>query len=34
MNAPVLVTGGTGTIGSHVVPMLRQAEREVRILSR
>ncbi|WP_243063449.1 SDR family oxidoreductase [Humibacter sp. RRB41] len=34
MNAPLLVTGGTGTIGSHVVPKLRQAGREVRILSR
>lgn len=34
MNTPVLVTGGTGTIGSRVVPMLRNAGREVRILSR
>ncbi|MHA7984771.1 SDR family oxidoreductase [Rathayibacter sp. CAU 1779] len=34
MNATVLVTGGTGTIGSRVVPMLREAGRDVRILSR
>jgi len=34
MNAPILVTGGTGTIGRSVVPMLRQAGRDVRILTR
>ncbi len=34
MNAPVLVTGGTGTIGSRAVPLLRQAGRDVRILTR
>ncbi|NNC12555.1 NAD(P)H-binding protein [Planctomonas sp. JC2975] len=34
MNATLLVTGGTGTIGSRVVPMLREAGRDVRILSR
>ena len=34
MNAPVLVTGGTGNIGSRVVPLLREAGRDVRILSR
>lgn len=34
MNTPILVTGGTGTIGSRVVPMLRAAGRNVRILSR
>lgn len=34
MTSPILVTGGTGTIGSRVVPMLRAAGREVRILSR
>lgn len=34
VNTPVLVTGGTGTIGSRVVPMLRDAGRPVRILSR
>ncbi|UXY21058.1 NAD(P)H-binding protein [Streptomyces cynarae] len=33
-NAPVLVTGGTGTLGRHVVPLLREAGREVRVLSR
>jgi uncharacterized protein YbjT (DUF2867 family) len=30
----VLVTGGTGTLGRLVVPRLRQAGREVRVLSR
>lgn len=34
MNKPLLVTGGTGTIGSRVVPMLREAGNDVRILSR
>ena len=34
MNTPILVTGGTGTIGSRVVPMLRDAAQDVRILSR
>jgi uncharacterized protein YbjT (DUF2867 family) len=34
MNAPILVTGGTGTIGRRVVPLLRAAGRDVRILSR
>jgi uncharacterized protein YbjT (DUF2867 family) len=34
MNAPLLVTGGTGTIGSRVVPLLRDAGRDIRILSR
>ncbi|MEY2404546.1 MAG: hypothetical protein QOD38_2097 [Acidimicrobiaceae bacterium] len=34
MNSPLLVTGGTGTIGSHVIPILREAGRDVRILSR
>ena len=34
MNSPLLVTGGTGTIGSRVVPILREAGRDVRILSR
>jgi uncharacterized protein YbjT (DUF2867 family) len=34
MNAPILVTGGTGTIGRRVVPLLRAAGRNVRILSR
>ena len=34
MNAPVLVTGGTGTLGRLVVPRLRDAGREVRVLSR
>jgi uncharacterized protein YbjT (DUF2867 family) len=34
MTSPILVTGGTGTLGSHVVPRLREAGREVRVLSR
>ncbi len=34
MNAPILVTGGTGTLGSHVVPLLRAAGQDVRVLSR
>ncbi|MCU1506486.1 MAG: NAD-dependent epimerase/dehydratase family protein [Microbacteriaceae bacterium] len=34
MNTPILVTGGTGTIGSRVVPILRAAGMNVRILSR
>ncbi|MFF1574246.1 SDR family oxidoreductase [Leifsonia sp. NPDC058292] len=34
MNAPILVTGGTGTIGRRVVPLLRAAGQDVRILSR
>ncbi|MEV6978128.1 NAD(P)H-binding protein [Kitasatospora sp. NPDC093806] len=32
--APVLVTGGTGTLGAHVLPLLRAAGREVRVLTR
>jgi uncharacterized protein YbjT (DUF2867 family) len=34
MAAPILVTGGTGTLGRLVVPRLHQAGREVRVLSR
>jgi uncharacterized protein YbjT (DUF2867 family) len=34
MTAPVLVTGGTGTLGRLVVPRLRDAGRDVRVLSR
>jgi len=34
MTAPILVTGGTGTLGGHVVPLLREAGRTVRVLSR
>jgi uncharacterized protein YbjT (DUF2867 family) len=34
MKAPILVTGGTGTLGRLVVPRLRDAGREVRVLSR
>lgn len=34
MTVPILVTGGTGNIGSHVIPYLRSAGRDVRILSR
>ncbi|WP_330305530.1 MULTISPECIES: NAD(P)H-binding protein [unclassified Streptomyces] len=32
--ATVLVTGGTGTLGSLAVPLLREAGRDVRVLSR
>ncbi|HEX7746815.1 MAG TPA: NAD(P)H-binding protein [Micromonosporaceae bacterium] len=34
MTSPILVTGGTGTLGRHVVPRLRQAGYDVRVLSR
>jgi uncharacterized protein YbjT (DUF2867 family) len=34
MNETILVTGGTGAIGSRVVPLLLGADRPVRILSR
>ncbi|HEX2314997.1 MAG TPA: NAD(P)H-binding protein [Thermomonospora sp.] len=34
MTSPILVTGGTGTLGSLVVPRLREAGRTVRVLSR
>jgi uncharacterized protein YbjT (DUF2867 family) len=34
MTTPILVTGGTGTLGKHVVRRLRAAGRDVRILSR
>lgn len=34
MTSPVLVTGGTGTLGRLVVPLLRDAGRTVRVLSR
>lgn len=34
MSATMLVTGGTGTLGRHVVPLLSQAGIEVRVLSR
>jgi uncharacterized protein YbjT (DUF2867 family) len=32
--SPILVTGGTGTLGRHVVSRLRDAGRDVRVLSR
>lgn len=34
MTAHILVTGGTGTIGSRIVPMLQTAGQQVRVLSR
>jgi uncharacterized protein YbjT (DUF2867 family) len=34
MTSPILVTGGTGTLGREVVPRLRNTGREVRVLSR
>lgn len=32
--APLLLTGGTGTLGRHVLPLLREAGRTVRVLTR
>ena len=32
--SPILVTGGTSTLGRHIVPLLREAGRDVRVLSR
>jgi len=34
MTSPILVTGGTGTLGRRVVSRLREAGRDVRVLSR
>ena len=34
MAPPILVTGGTGTLGRHVVSRLRDAGRDVRVLTR
>ncbi|HEX2179778.1 MAG TPA: NAD(P)H-binding protein [Actinomycetota bacterium] len=34
MSSPILITGGTGTLGRHVVPLLREAGRDLRVLSR
>ncbi|MEQ4301094.1 NAD(P)H-binding protein [Plantactinospora sp. B6F1] len=34
MNSPILVTGGTGTLGRLVTPLLREADYPVRVLSR
>ncbi|MCI3272703.1 SDR family oxidoreductase [Streptomyces cylindrosporus] len=34
MTTSILVTGGTGTLGGHVVPLLRAAGHEVRVLTR
>jgi len=34
MTSPILVTGGTGTLGQHVVRRLREAGSNVRVLSR
>lgn len=34
MKSPILVTGGTGTLGSLATPLLREAGWEVRVLSR
>lgn len=34
MTSPILVTGGTGNLGKHVVPLLRAAGHDVRIVAR
>src|SRR6266487_5491293 len=34
MTSPILVTGGTGTLGRQIVPRLQDAGRDVRVLSR
>src|SRR5213083_1641428 len=34
MTSPILVTGGTGTLGRRVVPRLRDAGYDVQVLSR
>ncbi|GAA1885304.1 SDR family oxidoreductase [Actinomadura bangladeshensis] len=34
MRAPILVTGGTGRVGRQVVPLLREAGQDVRVLTR
>jgi uncharacterized protein YbjT (DUF2867 family) len=34
MTSPILITGGTGTLGRRVVPLLHDAGRELRVLSR
>ncbi len=34
MSLTILVTGGTGTLGRHLVPRLRGPGRQVRVLSR
>lgn len=34
MTSPILLTGGTGTLGRHMVPLLHGAGHKVRVLSR
>ena len=34
MTSRILITGGTGTLGRHIVPRLRDAGCDVRVLSR
>ncbi len=34
MTSPILLTGGTGTLGRRIAPLLREAGRDVRVLSR
>ena len=34
MTSLILVTGGTGVLGRHVIPRLREAGHDIRVLSR
>src|SRR5689334_17178183 len=34
MTSTILITGGTGTLGRQVVPLLRESGRDLRVLSR
>lgn len=34
MTSSILITGGTGTVGRHVVPLLKDAGHQMRVLSR
>ncbi|MEK8141901.1 NAD-dependent epimerase/dehydratase family protein [Streptomyces sp. M10(2022)] len=34
MTSPILVTGGTGNLGNHVVPLLQAAGHDIHVLCR